>query len=447
MNGTQDFDQINSLPANLEAEASVVGGLLAAGPASCSEVFEIVKTQDFYDPALGEIFHHLNALYLDGSPTDPVTVADALAKSGSLDRIGGSQRLLSLMSKGALKSTISKHADLIRDASMRRKLITAASSIKELAVHSPSNASELISEAEKKIYDLSSDGGSAKKFVLAGLTDAISDIGQLWMGGNELRGVSTGLRDLDRLVSGLEKDKLYVLAARPGNGKTALALNIASSVAAKSGDKPVIFFSLEMGETEINNRLMASLSKVSLPRLEKGRLDQNDWINMARTAEFLDSAKLFIDDDSTISVDDLYSRCRRAKMIYGDLGLVVVDYIQLMSGDGENRTLEVSYITRRLKIMAKDLQVPVLALSQLSRRVEERANKRPMLSDLRESGSIEQDSNTVMFIYRDELYDPDSEYIGMPEIIVAKQRSGPTGTVRVAFVDDQTRFCSLSREA
>lgn len=436
----------NHIPKNTEAEASVVGGVLVGG-GSVAEVFEILDPSDFYDPALSEIYYHLQCLYRDGSPIDVVTVADALNKAGSLVKVGGNHRLINLISGAALKSTIAGHANLVREAAMRRKLISASTAVHDLALHSPANIDDVLSAAEKTIYDIAAGGSSSKKFAFAGLSEAVAGLGDLWMGGQELRGLPSGIHNLDALVSGFEKDKLYVLAARPGNGKTALALNIASNIASRSERPPVLFFSLEMGETEINNRLMASMSKVALPRLEKGNLDQHDWLRIAETAKTLDSAKLLIDDDSTVSVDDMYSRCRRAKMLYGDLGLVVVDYIQLMSGDGENRTLEVSYITRRLKIMAKDLQVPVLALSQLSRRVEERVSKRPMLSDLRESGSIEQDANTVMFIYREELYDPESDYVGMPEIIVAKQRSGPTGSVRVAFLDDQTRFCNLSRES
>lgn len=432
-------------PHNIEAEKSVIGGILVDA-AACSEAFDRLTPADFYNPVNGTIFDQALKIWKAGGAPDVIAVADGLTKAGLIDSVGGSHALISLLSSASMRSTIGRHVEIVKDSSTRRQLIIAAANISELAQHSPLPMTELSVEAERTLLDVTSSDAHTSHLAFANVSEALSEIGEMWMHGKALRGVSTGLRDLDTFISGLEKEKLYILAARPGNGKTALALNIGSHVAAAEG-LPVLFFSLEMGETEINHRLMASLSKVSLNRLEKGLLTQQDWNRIVEASKVLNDSKFLIDDDSTVTVDALYSRCRQAQAAHGQLGLVIVDYIQLMGGEGENRQLEISYISRKLKILSKEFNVPVLGLSQLSRKVEERSSKRPMLSDLRESGSLEQDSNVVMFIYRPELYEPNSEFLGMPELIIAKQRSGPTGSVRVGFVDAQTRFASLSKEA
>lgn len=432
-------------PHNIEAEKSVLGGVLVDA-AACSDAFDKLSPIDFYNPVHGTIFDHALQIWKAGGVPDAITVADGLTKAGLIDSIGGPSALVSLLSSAAMRSTFGRHVDIVKDASTRRRLMVAAANISELAKHSALPIAELSIEAEKTLLGVTAVEAHDSRLAFANVSEALSEIGEMWMHWKALRGISTGLRDLDTFISGLEREKLYIIAARPGNGKTALALNIGSHVAASEG-LPVLFFSLEMGETEINHRLMASLSKVSLNRLEKGLLTQHDWTRIVDASKVLNDSKFLIDDDSTVTVDALYSRCRQAQATYGQLGLVVVDYIQLMGGEGENRQLEISYISRKLKILSKEFNVPVIGLSQLSRKVEERSSKKPLLSDLRESGSLEQDSNVVMFIYRPELYEPNSEFAGMPELIIAKQRSGPTGSVRLAFVDTQTRFASLSKEA
>lgn len=435
----------NLPPYNSDVERSLIATLLLYH--GISEPYEELEVTDFYVPAHALVYGTMKHLHQEGKVVDIRVVAEILDRSGEIIRIGGKHGLMAMSTDPGGKWNIDGYVKIVRDLSIRRRLQNAAVTIGDMARHGAMEVEDILSISEKSILDVASQGSDkTKRFIQASLGTMATDVGNLWMNGDLIRGKSTGLHGLDKLISGLEDQKFYLLAARPGAGKTALALNIASHVSLTTED-PVLLYSLEMSEAEINQRLAQSLAKVSKERLESGRLTPDDWRRMADAAIDLDAAKLYIDDDASLTVDELFLRSRRAKAEHGKLGLIVVDYIQLMSGKGENRQLEISYISRKLKVISKDLDCPVLGLSQLSRNLESRTDKRPMLSDLRESGSLEQDANTVMFIYRDELYNPDTLYQGMPEIIVSKQRSGSTGMVRVGFVDSQTRFANLSREA
>lgn len=434
------------VPYNAQAEESLLGAMLLKHSAVGVGI-ESVNTGDFYKPAHAHIFDAIVHVYRQGQNVDPVTVAEHLKRLELLDAIGGPAVLLSIQAHTPAVSNAKHYAKIVKDLSTRRKLMMVGHDITELAGHSALDIEDLLSVAERSVMDIATTGSEkGNRFVQASLATTAADIGSLWMSGDTLRGLSTGFTDLDKMISGLEKTKLYLCAARPGAGKTAFALNVSSHVALTS-EKPVLFYSLEMSEAEINQRLTNALARISSFNLQNGRLTIDDWRRMAAVAADLDDAKLLIDDDATLSVDEMFLRARRAKSEHGELGLIVVDYIQLMSGEGDNRQLEISNISRKLKVMAKELDCPVVALSQLNRSLESRLDKRPMLSDLRESGSLEQDANTVIFLYRDELYNPETMYRGMPEIIVSKQRSGPTGMIRLAFIDEQTRFANLSREA
>lgn len=429
-------------PFNSDAEKGVVGYVLRGGK-KVGDVFDALSPSDFYVPAHAAVFDAAKHVWQAGTQPDTVSVAARLESVGDIVSVGGTSALISLLSAGSLDSTVESHVGLVVDAALKRRLLSVSVDIGELA-KSSFPAVEAIGSAERMVFDLAAGSTEKRGFVRAGLGGTIEAVSDMWVNGHVLRGASTGFSSLDSMISGFEGSKFYILAARPAMGKSALGLNLAANIAV--GGVPVAFFSLEMQADELNQRLLSSLSGVSQERLMSGRLVESDWVRIAAAARRIDESCLIVDDDGMVTVDEVFSRCRRIKTQYGGLGLVVVDYLQLMSGEGENRQLEISYISRRLKVMAKELDTPVLALSQLNRGVESRQSKRPMLSDLRESGSLEQDSNVVMFIYRDEVYDPESDWVGMPELIVAKNRAGSTGSVRLGFVDAQTRFCELSRE-
>lgn len=434
-------------PHNLQAEESLLGAMMlkkdVIGVAS-----ERLQPEDFYKPAHGHIYEAITSLAASGQPADPVTIADELKRAGLLDAIGGHATLLNLQAGTPSTSSAGRYTQIIEDHSLLRRLIAAAGDIAESAYDLPDDVPTTVDRAEATIFNLArrrSDSGG--NFVGDLLDAGLDRLEQLYEKGQTVTGLGTGFTDLDELTSGLQPGALYVLGARPSMGKTALALNIAAHVAIEK--TPVLVFSLEMGELELTNRVLCAEARVDSKRLRNGRVTEKDWGNIAHASGRLADIPLCIDDNPDLTIMGLRAKARRFKSRYPELGLIVVDYVQLMTGRSgtENRQLEISEISRGLKLLARELEVPVVALSQLSRKVEDRADKRPMLSDLRESGSQEQDADVVLFVYRDEVYRTDSPDSGTAEIIVAKHRNGPVGIVRLGWLGHHTKFVNLAKGA
>jgi len=433
-------------PHNADAEASLVGAMLlsrdAIGPA-----VEVLNGTDFYVPAFGHIFDAIASLYGAGEPADPVTVAEELTRSDLLDQVGGPQRLLELQTATPATSNAVRYAKIIEEHALLRRLIGVASEIAEVGYSHPSDVVKAVDEAESMMFQVAERRVVDSTKPIRELLDANLDrLEELYERGESITGLPTGYIDLDELLSGLQPSALIVVGARPSMGKTAFALGLAAHAALQS-QRPVLFFSLEMGHLELTQRMLCSEARVDSQRLRTGKLSEDDWPKVTRGVGRLAEAPIWIDDNPNLTVMEIRAKARRLKSRLGDLGLIVVDYLQLMTGRGsaESRQVEVSEMSRGLKILARELETPIMALSQLSRGLESRTDKRPMLADLRESGSIEQDADVVAFIYRDEVYNPESPDIGTAEIIVAKHRNGPTGTVRLAFLSHYTLFANMAR--
>ena len=433
-------------PHNSDAEASLLGAMLlsrdAIGPA-----VETLSGDQFYVPAHGYIFDAIASLYGAGEPADPVTVAEELSRSGLLEQIGGPQRLLELQTGTPASSNAARYARIVEEHALLRRLIGVAGDIVELGYSHPEDVVKTVDEAEAMMFQIAERRVVDSTKPIRELLDANLDrLEELYEQGNAITGLPTGYVDFDDLLSGLQPSNLVIVGARPSMGKTAFGLGMAAS-AALEAQRPVLFFSLEMGHLELTQRLLCSDARVDSQRMRNGTLSEDDWPKITRAVGKLGEAPIWIDDNPNLTVMEIRAKARRLKSRLGDLGLIVVDYLQLMSGRGnaENRQVEVSEMSRGLKILARELETPIVALSQLSRGLESRTDKRPMLADLRESGSIEQDADVVAFIYRDEVYNPESPDIGSAEIIVAKHRNGPTGTVRLAWLSNYTRFANMSR--
>ncbi|HEY8094407.1 MAG TPA: replicative DNA helicase, partial [Acidimicrobiales bacterium] len=365
---------------------------------------------------------------------------------GVLEDIGGPGLLLDLQTATPAISNAGRYGRIVRDTALLRRLIGVAGEIAEIAYDEPDDVTKALDEAENKVFQLADHQVTDSTRPLSELLgEAFDDLQAAYERGSALTGVATGYHDLDELLSGLQPDTLNIIGARPSMGKTAFALGAATHVAINEG-LPVLFFSLEMGHKELTGRILSAEARVDSKKLRTGDLSETDWSKIGRAIGRLD-APLYLDDNPNVTVMEIRAKARRMKARHGGLGLIVVDYLQLMSGrlGAENRQVEVSELSRGLKILARELRVPILALSQLSRNLESRADKRPMLSDLRESGSIEQDADVVMFIYRDEVYNPDSSDRGAAEVIVAKHRNGPIGTRRLVFLGPYTRFDNAAR--
>jgi len=441
-------DQIKNLklpPHSIEAEQSLLGGLLIDNSA-LDQINDIVSPKDFYRQDHRLIFTHINEILNLDNPADVITVAESLEKKSELASVGGIAYLGSLAENMPSVANIRGYAKIIRDNSVLRNLISVGSDIVEGAF-SPQgkDAQALLDEMEQKIFsiaELQSNRLGYKDFqtVIADVVRGLEERGQ---NPGAINDVSTGFTDLDKLTTGLKRGELIIIAGRPSMGKTALAMNIAESCALKE-KKSVAIFSMEMGSEQIATRLLGSVAKVNQNKMRTGELDDNDWAEIANALGVLNEAPLFIDEGSALNSYELRARARRLhRSTEGGLGLIIVDYIQLMSplgNIGENRATEISEISRSLKSLAKELNVPVIALSQLNRNVDSRPDKRPQMSDLRESGAIEQDADVIMFIYREEVYNPETLDKGIADIILAKQRSGPIGDVRLTFVGEYTRF-------
>jgi len=433
-------------PHNIEAEESLLGAMLLSKEAIAVAV-ETVTADDFYRPAHAHLFEAIVTLYGAGEPVDPLTVAEVLARHGLLDALGGKQAILRIQVATPAASNAGFYARIVADHALLRRLVAVGSEIAELGYTLPDDITETVDRAESLVFDVANRRQTTSlRGIHATLQDSLAHLEALFESDGQTTGIPTGYRDLDELLLGWQPSNLVVVAARPGQGKTAFALGSAVHAALEVG-RPVVFFSLEMGYLELTQRILAAEAGVNSRLLRTGRIPEADWSRISSAVGRLADAPLFIDDNPHLTVMDMRAKCRRLKAQHGDLGLVVVDYLQLMSTPRkvENRQVEVSELSRGLKVLARDLDVPVLALSQLNRSLEYRADKRPMLADLRESGALEQDADIVCFIYRDEAYHPDSSEKGVAEIIVAKHRNGPTAKIRLAFLEHLTRFSDLAR--
>ena len=434
------------LPHNVEAEESLIGAMLLSREAIASAA-EICSSADFYRPAHGHIFEAIMSLYAHGEPADPVTVADELRRAGLLDMIGGSGALVTLQAGTPTTTNAQHYARIVEEHALLRKLIAVAGDIAEMGYGLPDDIEAAIDRAEAMMFDVAQRRTTDTLAPLRDLLGLNLDrLEMLYERGESITGIPSGYLDLDERLNGLQPNALYIVGARPAMGKSAFALGMAAH-AALDQNKPVLFFSLEMSHMELTQRLLCSEAKVDANRMRNGKLLAEDWPKITNAVGRLAEAPIYIDDNPNLTVMEIRGKARRLKAKLGDLGLIVIDYLQLMTGRGnaENRQVEVAEISRGLKILARELEVPVVALSQLSRNLEQRADKRPMLSDLRESGSLEQDADVVMFLYRDEVYNPESPDRGTAEIIVAKHRSGPVGTSRLAFLDHYTKFANMAK--
>ncbi len=431
-------------PHSFEAEESLLGAMLLSRDAIAVGV-EAVGPDDFYKPSHANVFAAITSLYARGEPADAVTVSEELRRGGILEASGGTSALLSLQADTPAISSAPRYARIVEDHSMLRRLIGAAYEIAEIGYELPSDVAAAVDQAEALVFDVAQRRQiDSVRWLKDLLTESLDHLEELHERGQVITGVPTGYVDLDAHLYGLQPSNLVVVGARPSMGKTAFALGLASH-AARCG-MPVLLFSLEMSHLEIAQRVLCAEARVSSNRLRNGRLMDSDWPKVSSAIGRIGTAPLHIDDNPNVTVMDIRAKARRMKSTEGGLGLVVVDYLQLMTGrdSAESRQVQISELSRSLKILARELKIPVVALSQLSRNLEARADKRPMLADLRESGAIEQDADVVMFIYRDEIYNDDSGDRGTAEVHVAKHRNGPTAVVRLSFVSDYARFGNLS---
>jgi len=442
-------DSLRLPPHSVEAEQSVLGGLMLDNDA-WMHVSERLTFQDFYRRDHASIFRAIEALANEGKPYDIVTLSEWLATQGLLESIGGIDYLAELAENTPTAANIDAWADIVRDRSVLRELIRAGTEIAEAGFRPDGRSTtELIDLAERTVFEIAERVSRGKrgfrrmKELLVGTLDRID---QLFQRDNPITGVATGYFELDGMTSGLQPSDLVIIAGRPSMGKTAFALNIAQNAAIK-GEAAVAVFSMEMPAEQLAMRMLSSIGRIDQHKVRTGKLADDDWPRLTHAVGILSEAQLFIDDTPALSPGELRSRCRRLAREQG-LGMIVVDYLQLMQvpGNSENRATEISEISRALKALAKELAVPVIALSQLNRSLETRSDKRPVMSDLRESGAIEQDADVIMFIYRDEVYNEDSSDKGIAEIIIGKQRNGPIGMRKLRFMGEYTTFENLAFE-
>jgi replicative DNA helicase len=433
-------------PHNIEAEQSVIGGILLDNEV-LPNVLEILRGGEFYRAAHRTIFAAVMELFERNEPCDLVTLSDLLRSQKKLEEVGGASYLASLVDRVPSSANAGQYARIVKEKSMIRTLISRATEIVASGFDSSLTAENLLDRAEQAIFQVSEDRINPSFFPIKEIIkQSIKTLETLYDRREMITGVPTGFTELDRLTSGFQSSDLIIIAGRPSMGKTALALNIARHAAVEA-DTPVGIFSLEMNKAQLGMRMLCSEARVDSQKMRSGFLSERDWPRLTRAAGTISEAPLFIDDTPAISAIELRAKSRRLKRDR-DLGLIIVDYLQLMRGSpgSERREQEISEISGSLKALAKELDVPVVALSQLNRRVEERHDKRPQLADLRESGAIEQDADVIAFIYRDEVYHPDSPDQGRAEIIIGKQRNGPTGRAKLTFLTQYTRFENLAFE-
>lgn len=433
-------------PQNIDAEEAILGAVLT-NPVCFNKIADMLSAKSFYKPANRFIYEAVIELFTKNQAIDIVTVSEALNESGKLETVGGRAYINDLALNSVTTANIEYYAKIVQEKAIKRELINAGSEIVEMAYDNTSTEATL-DNAEKLIFNIAqqkttSDLISVKDLVLT----SYEQIAYRYEHRDELIGVPTGFYDLDAMTSGLQKSDLIILAARPSMGKTAFALNIAQHVGLKAR-KPVAIFSLEMPKEQLVQRMLCSEAEVDTQKLKTGNMQSKDWEKLTTAMNFFADAPIFIDDCAGASVMDIRAKCRRLAMEQKELGLIVIDYLQLMegSGNGDDRNQQISGISRGLKGLARELGVPVIALSQLSRAVEQRTDKKPMLSDLRESGAIEQDADIVMFIYRDEYYNKeDTENRGKAEVIIAKHRNGPVGAIDLLFQGSITKFKNITK--
>lgn len=432
-------------PHSLEAEQSVLGSMLLDKEAVAA-ASEVLQGEDFYSDAHKEIYEAILDIYDRSEPVDLVTLAEALRQRGSLEAVGGGTYISDLSMSVPSTANVRYYIRIVEEKSILRRLISASNDIIRESYEASEDLDIIIDHAEKKIFDISQKKNKRSfESIKTILLETYSRIEELTKNKGKIVGVPTGFRDFDMRTSGLNDSDFILIAARPSMGKTSFAINIAQNAAVRY-QVPVAIFSLEMSKEQLVQRMLSSESNIELQKIRTGELTEEDWVKLVHAATPLSQAPIFIDDTPGISAMEVRSKARRLKMEH-DIGLVVIDYLQLMSGRGkaESRQQEVSEISRSLKALARELNLPVVALSQLSRGPESRQDHRPMLSDLRESGAIEQDADLVVFLYRDEYYNPDTEKKNIAEAIIAKQRNGPTGTVELVWLGQFTKFVSFEK--
>lgn len=440
------LDAIKLPPHSIEAEQSVLGGLMLDNSA-WDRIADVVAESDFYRHDHRLIFRHIFRLLESGKAADVITVSEALEISAELGNVGGLAYLAALVQNTPSASNIKRYAEIVRDRGVMRKLAEVGTAIADSAYNPLGrHAGQLLDEAESKVFEIAEANARGKQgFVEIQplLIQVVERIDELFQrdNPNEVTGIPTGFHDLDQKTSGLQPGDLIIVAGRPSMGKTAFSINIGENVALNTG-LPVAIFSMEMGGAQLAMRMIGSVGKLDQQKIRTGQLQDEDWLRLTNAVGKLNDAPIHIDESAALTALELRARARRLHRQCGKLGLIIIDYLQLMSGtgSGDNRATEISEISRSLKALAKELEVPVIALSQLNRSLEQRPNKRPVMSDLRESGAIEQDADVILFIYRDEVYNPDTQEKGTAEIIIGKQRNGPIGTVRMTFLGEYTRF-------
>ncbi len=432
-------------PQDLRAEESVLGAMLLSRDA-VGEAVQILAPDDFYKPAHGHIFDAMMGLYGAGEPVDAVTVATELDTAGLLELVGR-DTLLKLQAGCPAVSNAAHYARTVEDKALLRAVIAAGTEITAIGYSNPADIATAVDEAESHMLGVADKrAADTSEHIKDLLSKNLDHIERMYEQGGKIVGTETGFIDLDQKLSGLQNQKLYILGARPSMGKSALALGIAMNVVMKAG-LPVVFFSLEMSNEELSMRALCSEALVDSTRMTNGLIEEPEWNRISHAVGRMAETNLVVDDNPRTTIMEIRAKARRLKARHGELGCVVVDYIQLMNsrGGSESRQVEVSEISRGLKILARELDCPVLALAQLNRGLEQRVDKRPMLSDLRESGSLEQDADVVMFLYRDEVYNEQSPDRGVAELLVAKNRGGPTGSCKLAFRGQYTRFDNMAR--
>jgi replicative DNA helicase len=432
-------------PQNLDAEESVLGAMMLA-PGAIGAVSEILDASDFYRESHGRIYRAALGLYAKGEPVDAITLVDELEQRGELEQVGGRVRVHELAALVPATANAAHYARIVSEMATLRGLIEVGGEVARLGWERPGETVDLVDRAEQIVFELSQRRTSEDfSHIETLLKESFERITQLYEAGADVTGTPSGFKALDQLTSGFQPGNLIILAARPSMGKSALGLCIAANLGVRTGS-PVGLFTLEMSKSEVTQRLMCSEAKVESQRLRTGKLAVDDWPRLTAACDKLARAPIFVDDTGSITMMELRSKARRLKAKEPNLSLVIVDYMQLMTSGttAENRVQEVSQISRNLKVLARDLDVPILAMSQLSRAVEQRHDKRPILSDLRESGSIEQDADLVCFVYRDEYYNDESDQQGLAEVIVAKHRNGPTDLVKLSFLKRYAKFADLA---
>ncbi|WP_297325033.1 replicative DNA helicase [Nitrosomonas sp.] len=447
----QFLDSYKTPPHSIESEQSVLGGLMLDNNA-WEKVADIITDSDFYRQDHRLIYHHICKLIEQNKPADVVTIAESLEISAELQTVGGLAYIGTIVQNTPSAANIKRYAEIVRERSIMRNLAQVGVQITDSAYNPAGrSAANLLDEAEAKVFEIAEEGARGKEGFMdiqPLLKQVVERIELLYSQDNpsNVTGIASGFHDLDQKTSGFQPGDLIIVAGRPSMGKTAFSLNIAEHVALEL-HKPVAVFSMEMGGAQLAMRMLGSVGKLDQHKVRTGRLDDQDWPRLTHALGKLNEAPIFIDESAALNALELRARARRLYRQHGELGLIVVDYLQLMSSSsqGENRATEISEISRALKGLAKELKVPVIALSQLNRSLEQRPNKRPVMSDLRESGAIEQDADVILFIYRDEVYNPDSPDKGIAEIIIGKQRNGPIGKVDLTFLGEYTRFESYAK--